>query len=70
VIRDGASQVRMRVETVASSLGGPVIESHAYGLDFPALLMTGQALGADMALLSELLPLVEGHVLTAWRKED
>lgn len=35
----------------------------AYGLDFAAVLMAGGAQRADLALLAEVLPEVEGFVI-------
>lgn len=41
-----------------------------YGLDFGAVMQVGQALGADTALLADILPQIETVVLLALKGED
>ncbi|WP_336974170.1 DUF7697 family protein [Sphingobium aromaticiconvertens] len=45
-------------------MGGP------FALDFSAVLAVGGAQNADMKLLSDLLPQIEGLILTTFDKED
>ncbi len=40
-----------------------------YGLDFGAVMQVGQALGADAALLADVLPQIETVVLLALKGE-
>jgi hypothetical protein len=54
VIRRCGGQVR-------AALGGP------YALDFAAILAMGAAMGADTALLADLLPGIEPVIVNAYR---
>lgn len=41
-----------------------------FGLDFGAVMMVGAAQGVDTALLGEVLPALEGAVLSALNADD
>jgi hypothetical protein len=41
----------------------------AFGLDFGAVMMMAQAMGADAALLAEVLPDVEQEIIAALREQ-
>lgn len=41
-----------------------------YGLDFPAVLSLAEHLDLDLPLVAEILPFIEPHVVTAWRREE
>lgn len=47
-------------------MGGQIVA----GLDYGAVLQMAALLGADPHLTAEVLPMVEPHVLTAWRPES
>ncbi len=48
---------------VRAAFGGP------YALDFGSILAMGAAMGADIALLADLLPSVEPVIVKAYREE-
>jgi hypothetical protein len=61
VIADCGSQLRF---------AGTMSQAIPTGLDFGAVLSIGTARGVDLALLSDVLPEIEGFIVGAWLPDD
>lgn len=68
-IRRLGGQVRVVPETIGR-FGMQRTFSHAYGLDFAAVIAFAERLGAANALFLELLPEIEGIVVRSYLRDE